>query len=738
MTGDRLADVVAHPSVTGPTGRSGGVGGGPERVGIERGNGIPCTVAGGGQGANGHGCVPEPGSACVAELRAPRDTVAAMRAALAVEPEPLVTLTHLLRLCRDEHPVLWEGVDDPRCRTRVSCLLAELSAVLPAPGTAAVVGPDVRAALAGALAPLGGTPAVVIARALAELVDAHYGHTFAASFSRRSPYQPRVGDPVPLGGVDLRAMTVLSATSPPWRLANRLDETRRVRLAGEWAAQFRIVFDYCLADALVGLVSADTVVATCHPNRSLEEFVLPEDARQRSFPVRPARPLRQREEINDLIGAAVAAGASIVVLPELSVIESLATELGDWVRRPDGLRLLVAGSYHHETDVAVDGVARSGRRRRNTAVAWVRGADRPLTHDKHSPADRPVLEDIQPQGWPELRIYVSADGWHLVIAICRDLLNPNAVHALTEAGANLILVPAMSETLVPFGGPVAQLVSCDQAFVVVANNPAHWSRPGQPVTRQAARALFGHPGFEHQTRFVHAADSTPGVARLQVRSGEVIWLPMRPAHIADQITNRDVTHHNDRAGSVDATPTWVSQLAARTGGRPDDEAAPETVTLRSAAVLVLLTDAPAGPRVLLTQRAPDLVDYPAQLVFPGGTVQTSDRGPVDTALREAHEEVGLDPTSVQIIGLLAPYVLTDTGFLVTPVVAWSAHPGFPDSANPAEVSAVVDVPLHNRDGAPRSSSQPGAGTGPRTSLVSSYGPMTATVLDLLTSMLSSD
>lgn len=159
----------------------------------------------------------------------------------------------------------------------------------------------------------------------------------------------------------------------------------------------------------------------------------------------------------------------------------MADRLQDWVRRPGGPRLLVAGSYHH------GGVGTGVTRARNTAVAWVRGHAAPLWHDKHSPGDRPILEGIVPEGWPELRVYVSRDGWQLAVAICRDLLNPQALHALTEAGANLVLVPAMSETLVAFGGPAAQLVGGAQALVAVANNPAQWGA-GQP-----ARALFRAP-----------------------------------------------------------------------------------------------------------------------------------------------------------------------------------------------------------------------------------------------------
>jgi len=243
-------------------------------------------------------------------------------------------------------------------------------------------------------------PAVVAAHRLANLLDERYSGSLAESFRRRSPYQPAVGDPIPLDNPDLRQVTTLPATAPPWRLANRLDETRHVRLAGEWATQFRVIFDYSVADELVGIIGPDTVVATCHPNRVLAEFRFPVDARGRTFPVRPLDEQRQEREIDQLIGVAVAAGASVVVLPELCVTESMAAQLQDWTRRDGGPRLLVTGSYHH--DDRHEAAAGVPGRRRNTAVAYLRGWPLPLTQDKHSPADRPVDEDIQPQGWPEL------------------------------------------------------------------------------------------------------------------------------------------------------------------------------------------------------------------------------------------------------------------------------------------------------------------------------------------------
>ena len=201
---------------------------------------------------------------CVARPSPLPERVAAIASAIGAEVEPLVTLTHLLQLCRDEHAVLWERVNDPDAPgDRLAEILADVRSVLHASSSVAVLNPEVRCALASALGAARAVPAVLVVNALAELIDERYGHSFAESFSRRSPYRPGVGDPIPLDSPDLRQVTVLSGTSPPWRLANRLDETRDVRLAGEWASQFRVIFDNSLAEPLGGIVGPDTIVATC-------------------------------------------------------------------------------------------------------------------------------------------------------------------------------------------------------------------------------------------------------------------------------------------------------------------------------------------------------------------------------------------------------------------------------------------------------------------------------------------
>lgn len=110
-----------------------------------------------------------------------------------------------------------------------------------------------------------------------------------------------------------------------------------------------------------------------------------------------------------------------------------------------------------------------------------------------------------------------------------------------------------------------------------------------------------------------------------------------------------------------------------------------------AAVLFSIVLREDEPSVLLTQRNPDLKDHPGQISFPGGRVEQQDRSLADTALREAEEEIGLDPACVEVVGYLPAY-RTVTGFLVTPVVA-IVTPPVDLRPDPDEVAEVFEVPL---------------------------------------------
>lgn len=113
---------------------------------------------------------------------------------------------------------------------------------------------------------------------------------------------------------------------------------------------------------------------------------------------------------------------------------------------------------------------------------------------------------------------------------------------------------------------------------------------------------------------------------------------------------------------------------------------------RPAAVLIPLVVREQGLQVLLTQRAAHLHHHAGQISFPGGRVDEGDQSSLHTALREAEEEVGLDPQQVEILGELPEY-RTGTGFAVIPIVAL-VHPPLTLRSDPFEVAEIFEVPLH--------------------------------------------
>jgi 8-oxo-dGTP pyrophosphatase MutT (NUDIX family) len=110
-----------------------------------------------------------------------------------------------------------------------------------------------------------------------------------------------------------------------------------------------------------------------------------------------------------------------------------------------------------------------------------------------------------------------------------------------------------------------------------------------------------------------------------------------------------------------------------------------------AAVLIPLVHRGDALSILLTQRTEHLKDHPGQISFPGGRVEPADDGPVATALREVHEETGIAPEQVRVIGYLEPLAVV-TGFAVTPVVGF-VSPDFELRLDEYEVAEAFEVPL---------------------------------------------
>ncbi|UGV28132.1 CoA pyrophosphatase [Rhodopseudomonas boonkerdii] len=112
--------------------------------------------------------------------------------------------------------------------------------------------------------------------------------------------------------------------------------------------------------------------------------------------------------------------------------------------------------------------------------------------------------------------------------------------------------------------------------------------------------------------------------------------------------------------------------------------------IRPAAVLIGIV-AHDQPTVLLTQRSAHLNDHAGQISFPGGKIDATDASPLEAALREAEEEVGLDRSFVDPIGYLDLYA-TGFGFRILPTVA-RVRPGFNLTINENEVESAFEVPL---------------------------------------------
>ncbi len=132
-------------------------------------------------------------------------------------------------------------------------------------------------------------------------------------------------------------------------------------------------------------------------------------------------------------------------------------------------------------------------------------------------------------------------------------------------------------------------------------------------------------------------------------------------------------------------PRWLPEGGFESAARSN------TLEPVPAAVLMPIVQRAGGLTMLLTKRAAHLTDHAGQISLPGGRAEKDDASPIETALREAEEEIGLYRAHVDVLGSLPDYV-TSTGFRVTPVVS-VVQPPFDLQADPFEVAEIFEVPL---------------------------------------------
>ncbi|WP_168207358.1 NUDIX hydrolase [Microlunatus elymi] len=142
----------------------------------------------------------------------------------------------------------------------------------------------------------------------------------------------------------------------------------------------------------------------------------------------------------------------------------------------------------------------------------------------------------------------------------------------------------------------------------------------------------------------------------------------------------------------DELPAWLNTLRDTLS----DPGTPYRFTQqerRPAAVLILFGEGADGPDLLFIERSSLLRSHPGQMAFPGGGFEPDDHDLAATALREAHEETGLDPDGVDVFGELATIEVPISGYRVTPELGWWRRPSPVTAADPGEVASVHRIPI---------------------------------------------
>ncbi len=327
---------------------------------------------------------------------------------------------------------------------------------------------------------------VLVARLCADALDEAVGHQFVACFRQRARWRLAPGDPFPVAAPALRELFGKHLTSHPDHRDQTIDRTTRLALAPE-ADGVELVLDL---EADLPVPGADATIAVCLPLAApLTELHWDEDpVRGRFFGVRPRDPAAASRAVGEVVAQALAARATLVVFPELSVTDDGLAVIAGAAATAVPPPLVVAGTRHTDDG----GPARN--------VATVMAGDRRLEHGKWNPFVHGELVEGIAGSPAQVIVRGTIDdagrfAWSLAVLVCKDFLSLGAHLALTAVRPSLIVVPAMSDRTAVFEADAIGLTAATQATCVIANQvgPAGAGEPEDPavviVTRPVPWAL---------------------------------------------------------------------------------------------------------------------------------------------------------------------------------------------------------------------------------------------------------
>ncbi len=250
------------------------------------------------------------------------------------------------------------------------------------------------------------------------------------------------------------------------------------------AASTSVRFDFRAVPVLEAALSSPTL-CTVHPNATLDDFDIPDSPLV--FPVTLADPAGQRLRVVQAVREAMAAGAGLVVVPELAVDTPIVDDLQQLVDDEfDSQVVVVAGSVHRQETGSAPGPANVSPTIIAELPAWACTQRKLVPFTDLVSSHQPSREGIDPSP-REITVLVS-ERWRLATVICRDRLDSTVVDVLVRNGVNMLAVPTMTDTTTPYVAALGAFVDRSQAAAVVANNPKEFH--GDAVT---PRAIFGRP-----------------------------------------------------------------------------------------------------------------------------------------------------------------------------------------------------------------------------------------------------